>query len=764
MHRFEMAFGKWVVKHRWWIIVVTLLVVTITASGVRFLTFNNDSRIFFGKDNPQLQALEALENTYTKSDNVLFVIAPKNGDVFTIQTLTALEELTEAAWQIPYSSRVDSIINFQYTHAEGDDLLVENLVDDATKLTESDLERIRNIALNEPMLLNRLISPSGYVTGLNVNIIKPGKSMGESPEVTAFARNMVEEFSIKHPDLDLYLIGGIVMDTAFGEASKDDMSTLVPLMYLTLVVMMGLTLRSFTGTLITLIIIAFSMITGLGLAGWLGISLSAASANSPTIILTLAVADSVHILVSIFHLMRQGKTRHEAVAESLRINLQPVFLTSITTVIGFLTMNFSDAPPFRDLGNIVAMGVAAAFIYSILFLPALISVIPLKVKARAKQKRHIMEHLADFVVNRRKPLFWGVLVAILALTAGTLKIELDDNFIQYFDERYEFRRATDFTIKNLTGFDTIEYSLNSGEPGGINDPSYLNKIEEFANWYRKQPGVVHVSTITDTMKQLNKSMHGDDPNYYRIPESRNLAAQYLLLYEMSLPFGLDMNNQINVEKSATHMRVLMKEVTTKQLRHMDERARNWLAQNAPKEMFTYGSGLSIMFAHISKRNIDSMLGASFMALVLISGILMLALRSFKLGLVSLVPNLAPAFMAFGLWGIIVGQVGLAISVLVALTLGIVVDDTVHFISKYIRARREYGMNPQEAVKYSFHTVGTALWTTSIILVAGFLVLSLSGFKINSDMGLMTAITITLALAMDFLFLPTLLMKVEEKNS
>ena len=763
MHWFETAFGEWVVKRRWWIIVATLLLVAVAASGARFLTFNNDSRIFFSKENPQLQALEALENTYTKSDNVFFVIAPKDGDVFTTQTLAAVEELTEAAWQIPYSSRVDSITNFQHTRAEGDDLLVEDLVEDAKTLTEADLKRIKNIALNQRMLVNRLISPSGHVTGLNVNIIKPGKSMSESPEVAAFARNMADDFRIKHPDIDLYLTGGIMIDAAFGEASKDDMTTLVPLMYLTLVVMMGLALRSFAGTLVTLIVIAFSMITGLGLAGWLGISLTPASANSPTIILTLAVADSVHILVSIFHLMRQGKTRHEAVAESLRINLQPVFLTSITTTIGFLTMNFSDAPPFADLGNIVAMGVLAAFVYSVFFLPALMSVIPLKVKARPKQKRHALEHLADFVVNRRKPLFWGMLIAVLALTAGTLRIELDDNFIKYFDHRYDFRRATDFATDNLTGFDVIEYSLPSGEPGGINNPWYLNKVEEFANWYRTQPGVVHVITITDTMKQLNKSMHGDDVGYHRIPETRSLAAQYLLLYEMSLPFGLDLNNRINVDKSATRLTVIMRDTTTTQLRQMDERARNWLAQNAPEVMFTYGSGLSIMFAHISERNIDSMLGASFMALVLISAILMFALRSFKLGLVSLVPNLAPAFMAFGLWGMVVGQVGLAISVLVALTLGIVVDDTIHFISKYIRARREYEMSPQEAVKYSFHTVGTALWITSIVLVSGFLVLSFSGFKINSDMGLMTAITITLALALDFLFLPTLLMKVERKR-
>jgi predicted RND superfamily exporter protein len=441
-----------------------------------------------------------------------------------------------------------------------------------------------------------------------------------------------------------------------------------------------------------------------------------------------------------FHEIHLGKTKREAIAESMRINLRPVFLTSITTAIGFLTMNFSDAPPFRDLGNIVAVGVMSAFVYSVFFLPAMMAVLPVRLKPKAESNCCSCNGLAGFVINRRKPLFWGTLIVIVVLTAGTLRIELNDNFIKYFGERYDIRKASDFVEENLTGLDVIEYSLESGETGGINNPQYLGTVEAFANWYRKQPKVVHVDTITTTMKRLNKSMHGDDESFYRIPEQRDLAAQYLLLYEMSLPFGLDLNNQINVDKSSTRMTVTMK--------------------NAPQRMFTYGSGLSIIWAHLSGRNINSMLGASFGALVLISGILILALRSFRLGLVSLIPNLTPALMAFGIWGMLVGQVGLGLSVIAAMTLGIVVDDTIHFLSKYLRARREHPMSPSDAVRYSFNTVGTAMWITTVVLVAGFLVLSLSGYKMNSHMALMTAITITLALAMDFLFLPTLLMKVE----
>jgi predicted RND superfamily exporter protein len=425
-------------------------------------------------------------------------------------------------------------------------------------------------------------------------------------------------------------------------------------------------------------------------------------------------------------------------------------------------MNFSDVPPFRDLGNIVAIGVMAAFFYSVLFLPALMAVLPV----RTKQKKNgsgcrSCDRLADFIVKKRNLVFLGTLVVIVLLTLGILRIELNDNFLEYFDESYDFKRSSDFVIDNLRGWDYIEYSLESGEPGGINNPEYLATVEEFANWYRKQENVVHVTTIADMMKRLNKNMHGDDESWYRIPEQRELAAQYLLLYEMSLPFGLDLNNRINVDKSSTRMTISLKSLSATELREMDRKGREWLKANAPKSMFTYGTGISIIWAHITARNIKSMLSASLWAILLISGILMFALKNVKLGILSLIPNLAPAIMAFGVWGIFVGQVGLGLSVIISMTIGIVVDDTVHFLSKYLRARREHDLAPAEAVRYSFNTVGTAMWVTTVVLVAGFLVLTFSGYRLNADMGWMSAITIGLALFMDFLLLPTLLMKVEK---
>ena len=257
-------------------------------------------------------------------------------------------------------------------------------------------------------------------------------------------------------------------------------------------------------------------------------------------------------------------------------------------------------------------------------------------------------------------------------------------------------------------------------------------------------------------------MHGDEQEWYKVPENRELAAQYLLLYEMSLPYGLDLNNQINVDKSATRLTATFKDVTSREMREMSDKAADWLRENAPEHMFYPGSGMAVMFSYISGRNIDSMLKGTSFALILISLTLILALRSFKFGFISLIPNIVPALMAFGLWGILVGEVGFGLAIVTSMSLGIVVDDTVHFLSKYLRARREKNLSTEEAIRYAFSSVGTALLVTTLILIAGFSVLSFSAFKVNAGMGQLTAITIAFALLIDFVMLPPIIMMFSKK--
>ena len=763
MKRFEQAFGKWVLQYRWPIIILSLVFVALTATGGKNIYFTTNYRVFFSEDNPELLAFEALENTYVKNDNVLFVLEPADGNIFTQETLSAIEYLTDRAWQIPFSNRVDSISNFQYTEAEEDELIVRDLIQGASSYSEEQLRQAKEITLNEPLLHNRLISDRAHVTGINVTVQLPRINEDvETPEVVQFSRNLAREFEAAYPDIKVRLTGMLMMNNAFSESAKGDIANLVPISFAVMLILLAVLVGGITGTFCTLLVIASSIIVAMGIGGYIGFPISPPSATFPTIILTIAIANCVHILVTFLHDMRQGMSKNDALIESLRINLQPVFLASLTTAIGFLMMNFSDVPPFRHLGNFVAIGVVVSFIMSVTFLPALISLLPVKVKEKKDDHDRMMEKFGDFVVRRRTFLFWGMCGLILLLLTGLPRNELNDVFVHYFDETIDFRVDSDFTTDNLTGIYNIEYSLNSGEPGGISNPEYLHEVDAFANWYRQQPEILHINTYTDIIKRLNKNMHGDDQAMYKIPETRNLAAQYLLLYEMSLPYGLDLNNQINVDKSAIRLTVTLTTLSSNELISIEERAATWLKNNAPHIESGIGTGTSMMFAHIGKRNIISMLYATTLALVLISLVLIVALRSIKIGLISLIPNLAPAAMGFGLWGYMVGEIGLSLSIVSTMTLGIVVDDTVHFLSKYLRARREKNLSPEDAVRYAFATVGRALLITSIVLVAGFLVLATSSFQLNSGMGLVTALVIVLALLADFLFLPPLLIKIEEK--
>ena len=755
------AYSRAVVRWRWIVLLLAVAVAGVAAAGAQHLRFRADYRYNFGAENPQLAAFEAIQNTYTKSDNVLFVLAPRSGDVFSADVLEAVVWLTEASWQLPYSIRVDSISNFQHTWAEEDDLIVEDLVLDGA-VTDEARARVREVSLTEPLLAGKLVARDAGATAVNVTIQGPDEG-GFEPEVTAAARALVAEVEARHPQIDVALTGITVLSASFDETAKRDLATLVPLMYLALVLTMLLFLRSLWGMLATLFVTALAAATAMGLGGWIGIPLTPPSATAPTIILTIAIADGVHILVTFTQQQRQGLDKIEALVESMRLNWQPVFLTSLTTVIGFLSLNFSDAPPFRDMGNLTAMGVAAAWFYSITFLPAFVALVPYKVRPRAAVGGFSMESYAEWLIAHKKGVLAGMIALVVTAAAFVPRIELNDMFVTYFGKSIEFRRDTDFATENLAGIYMFHYSVASGEEEGINDPAYLAHIDAFSEWLRAQPEVSHVSTLTDTMKRLNKNMHGDDDSYYRLPEERELAAQYLLLYEMSLPYGLDLNNQINVQKSSTRVTATIENVSTRELRAIDQRAQDWLGANTPPVMHTAGAGTSLMFANISHRNIESMVTGTILAFLSISLILAFALRSARLGALSLVPNLVPTIIAFGVWGILIREVGMAVATVTTCSLGIIVDATVHFFSKYLRARREQGVSSEDAVRYALSMVGSALWITFLILVVGFSVLALSPFKINAHFGLLVAITIAAALLADFLLLPTLLMRIDRRR-
>ncbi|HCH1216306.1 MMPL family transporter [Vibrio parahaemolyticus] len=754
--------GKIPTKYSLLVLLATIFLIIVATIGGKNLYFRGDYDIFFDGTNKQLLAFDEIQTTFAKTDNLAIVIAPEDGDIFTPQTLSLIQKITVDAWQVPYSSRVDSIANYQHTEAFEDDLLVEDLLYSEYELTPERISKVKSIALSEPVLKSALVSEKGDVTVVNITVQLPEMDKtAEVEEVVSSINAMIDRYQRAYPDVTFHKAGIIAMNHAFMTAAQDDSSTLVPTMLVVILVFLTIMLRSILSVIATLIVIIGSVMATMGISGWAGMFLSTATVNVPTLIMTLAVADCVHVIATMRQSMKNGFTKAQSIERSIALNFVPILITSVTTAIGFLMMNMSDSPVLRDFGNLSALGVMVACLLSVTLLPALLKLLPIHVKMETSQdQKHVMDRLGDFVVSQRRALL-PLSVAVIVVCASLIPLnKVNDESVEYFGQRNEFRQAADFMEERISGMTNISIAIKTNESQGIAAPDFLNTIGEFSSWLRDQPETDHVATLADVYKRLNKNMHGDDDAYYLLPQERELAAQYLLLYEMSLPYGLDLNNQINVDKSSIKMVLTVANLSSVELVDLENRIYQWFAEHAPQYQVV-ASSPSLMFAHIGETNMASMLSTLPITLVLISALLIFALRSVRLGLISLMPNIAPAVIGFGLWALISGEINLGLSVVVTLTLGIVVDDAVHFLSKYQRARRE-GQTAEQAVRYAFHTVGRALWITTVVLVAGFSVLAMSSFRLNADMGQLSAIVIFIALVVDFLFLPTLLMLFDKK--
>jgi len=756
--RIAVRLTQLVIRFRWFVPVIAGALAAVVGSGAANLEFSTNYRTFFSKENPELTAFENLQATYTKNDNILFVLESEEGGAFSNNTLSAVEALTTAAWQIPYVIRVDSVTNFQHTRADGDDVIVEDLVVNAAGLTPQELSDRKSVALAEPLLLNQLVTPSAEVTAVNVVLQYPQETLTEVPEAVSAAREIRENIEAQFEGINVLLTGVSMLNNSFSEVGQKDAGTLMPLMFLAIFVMTWIIVRSLTATIATLFVIAMSTMVAMGVAGFAGVELTPISMSATVVILTLAVADSIHILVSLRGLMREGMSKLEALPEAMRLNFLAVAITSLTTIVGFLALNFSDAPPFWHLGNITAVGIAAAWMFSITLLPALVALLPMKVKKSdtPEWSQRVMGGLAEFVIANRRKLLVGIGAASALMIAFIPTIDFNDQWVEYFDESIQFRVESD-QVKPYFGLYPIEYSVPAKGPGGVSEPEYLANLEAFAAYLRTRPEVRHVYSISDIMKRLNKNMHGDEPEYYRIPDNRELSAQYLLLYELSLPYGLDLNDRINIDKSASRLTATLGSVTTVQTKAMLNASRQWMAENWPDYMQATPTSAQVMFTYITDRNVNNMITGTIGAILAIAMIMMVSLQSVKLGLLSMVPNGLPILTTFGAWAILVGEVGFSVATVASISLGIIVDDTVHFLTKYVRARNEQGLSAEDSIRYAFRNVGMAIAVNTIILVVGFMVLTTSAFKMNADMGLLTALAIVFAIILDFLLLPALLM-------
>ncbi|MEE2733670.1 MAG: MMPL family transporter [Pseudomonadota bacterium] len=748
------------VRRRWWYCVGTFLVMVLLSSQLLHMVFNGNVNVMFDEDDPHYQRLQQLNQQYIDSNYLVLLFKPARGSVFDNDNLHIIRELTEALWQLPHVVRVDSLTNFPRLQVEGDSLIVANLVPESSPsapLSQGQLDAIQRYAQEDQQLHGRLVSPDGQAGALFASVVLPEDHLTSVLELSRHALALQRDFEQRYPGLELHLNGDIAIENAMLQVTMDDILRVNPLVFATIFILLGIFLRSVMAIAATGAVVIAATGIASSIHVLLGFEMNPITMMAPAIIMILAVADSIHVLTLFRILCGNGTAPLQAMTQSLRKNLSPVFWTSVTTAVGFLGMNFGDSPPFRTMGNMAAIGVVFAFVCTFTVLPAVALQFGNRFQDQPFSLTRWMEQLARWVIasGRATSVMVVALLGSLALLLCIPNMKLNDDISEYFDESLPIYDSIQFARQHTNGVQFIVYSMESGQPNGIYQPAFLNAVEAFTDWLRQQPDVSAVTSYLDVLKRIHRTMNQDQPEFYAIPDDAALIAQYQLLYEMSLPQGMDLTHDIAEDHSALKLSVNVRDSDNQTLMNLEQQIDDWLAQHQPA-LRSQGSSQLLMFAHMGSNIIRSMVDGSLFTLAFITLFMIVGLRSFKFGLLSIIPNLFPAIVVYGIWSLTVGHVNHAAAMTFSICLGLVVDDTIHFISKYLSARRQ-GRSPQQAIHDSFIQSGTAIVITSVILICGVLLLSLSNFTVNDTMSLMLAGIISTALLFDLLLLPSLLL-------
>jgi len=764
----DQLFIKWfgILDRHWRLfLLLPLLFTFILASGMAFLKQNSDGRIFFDKNSPERQRLLALEQRFSESNSILLVLSAQDGSIFTPKSMQAILTVTKLAWRIPYVTRVTSLSNFQHVSSNDDGLVINDLFTADSLRDPGLIAKVKAYALSDKDLVGQIISPDGATTAIALNVAAPRGDSDTIQTIMTKVEKIKDVIHKKYSGLGFYITGDVPLDNAFAQAYGYDLQYLFPLFLLVIFLVCAFFFRSLLLSAVILLMMLLVVAATMGSSGYLGIDLTAGTSSVPVILITISLADFIHLLSVTRRGMRAGLDEKRAVEQAIRRTFLPVFLTSITTLIGFVSLNFSDAPPFRDLGNLVAIGILISYLISLTFFPVLLARMKLGHIFRTEPGRfalsaNFIPAFSEYLVSKRKNIFLAITLVTIVIGSGVTKIEFDDDWVKYFDRGNQFRQDTEFVINHLTGVETIEYVISSGKEGGITAPAFLNRLDKFDKWALGQPEINHVSSIVSLFKKMNFYMNrkaGETSEHSAtIAKNANLNAQYLLLYEMSLPAGQDLNDRIDIAREDTRLTVTARNLSSRQMRQLDARVSKKLRQMKLISPHDSGTGVPLMFANLSARNIKSMLAGIAFALITVSLIITLSFRSLKLGLISFVVNILPIILGFGIWGWIYHYVGVSLTVVAAIAFGLVVDDTIHFITKYSENTGKKHRNVVNALAATYSEIGGALLMTSCVLALGFMVLTFSLFQPTWALGLISVIMILLALVYDFLLLPVLL--------
>jgi hypothetical protein len=737
---------------------VTLLVGAVVGWGIGSTTTDNSPNALLGEDDPAKAEVDRVREDFPPSTAVLFAFMSEGGDVFNFDTLHAMQDLTDRYIEIESAVAVGSLLNQRLNAVDADLYDRDYLVPELATLTQEDLDTIRDIALGDEDLTKSMLSPEGDMA---LARIKYKATIDDQATRLSVARSVValrDSLRETYPGVTIYVIGGVLFELESHNAQVNDNRYLFPLVVIVSTLLLWFCLRSLLFSL-CLFVISFATIgLAVGTMGWAEIPFNQISTMGPLVVFMIAMADGIHIVSIYVQGRHRSLSKTEAMRQSLTINIQPITLATVTTAMGFLGLNYCSSPAIYGFGNVVAIGVCWAYVLTLALLPSLILLLPSgRSLPRPLGIRGLIAGVGRLVEQRGNSLFWGS-VGLIAATMALLPLnKVDFNRFSFVDRGSDFHHVMKALSEKIGNDQSLVYSIHSGDYYGITEPAFLNQVDDFSGWLEDQPEASFVTSYTDLLKTLNKAEHDNDERWNKLPVDNLQIIDHLVGYQLIQEIEPNLEPIFNPDYSAIRLLVGTSNLSNGELVAFNDRIQQWIAANLDPNYEVMHGDNSILYARVERSISIELLEGFTLSAIFITLTLLIGLKSVRYGLLSLAPNLFPATIVFGFWGLFVGELSPYILMLFSISIGLVVDDSVHILSKYISARRN-GEAPEAAVQYSIEKAGPAITITTISLAVGTLILVFSNtFYFQNVAKLLTPI-ILVALLLDLLFLPPLLVR------
>ncbi|MCB2181075.1 MAG: MMPL family transporter [Desulfobulbaceae bacterium] len=777
----EIAFGgiaDWSFRHRWWAIALVMTIFLPLVAQIPKLTMDTSNESFFRPDDKVLIDYNEFRNQFGKDEFI--VIAISGPEIFNLDFLERLRDLHQDLEQnVPYLDEIKSLVNIRNTRGEGDELIVEDFL---TKWPENqaDLDTLkkradanslyRNYILNEDDTMTAIvIKPLACNPDLEEMLLDEGTCQPmtnkQNREMVAAIDQLVARYNTEN--FTILMSGMPVVIEYLNLTIEKDLAIIIPMIFLMVIIFLGLLFRRITGVVYPVLIFTLALLSSLGVMAVLGIPMTNITTILPSFMLVVSISDAVHILALFYPSFQNCGDRKKAITAAMQHSGLAILMTSITTAGGLISFTAAEIAPIADLGIVTPVGVLLALFYTIFLLPALLAVFPVKKKINHKKREQfadkIFDAIAEFTCKKQVLVIGVFLLLLIVAISGAAKLRFEHNALKWFPSDSHIRLATEKIDREMRGTVSFDVVIDTGKVDGLYDPDFINALEasivKFGNYDTEDLFVGKVLGLTTVLKETNRALHGNDQNFYVLPDNRELIAQELFLFQLS--GSDDLEKLVDQQFSKTRFTMHVPYRDTSRYKKMVAYVQKDLAAHFPHCRIKT-TGVNALFVEILNNVMTTMSRSYTIALLLISVLMVIMLGKLRMGLLSMIPNLFPIFMTMGLMGWCGIPLDFGTILVGSITIGLVVDDTIHFLHNFGRYYDESG-DPLQATKTTLHTVGRAMLVTSFVLAGGFLCDLLAELTINKNSGFLIASTILVALIADFFLAPAILSLVYKKK-